>query len=308
MPIMSFSAAYEKFMSTRSNSMHNIMLILYAICSIISICILLIDSSTSGDTSCNNPYEYCFFSLNIYLTIIITIIIEKNLTSRLQRYMHVSYKVYLLIFLESLILVSWYIALIKPFTNNNECDATYKREHKALSFYITISLAYNVLSIGFFLSVIKFVLISKGNWEQASNNQVTYISDNLENRELMNRELMNRELIEDEARHLARVMRDTRDANQLVQIILQSQTEIRQNNIREQHKKNINTKINPTLVTGPATEITCIACENKPNYVLKPCGHPHMCVTCHVKWLAITKDYTCSLCTTKVEEFIVVYL
>jgi len=66
------------------------------------------------------------------------------------------------------------------------------------------------------------------------------------------------------------------------------------------------TNITPQKATSITTCTTCL--ENKPNYIITPCGHPHMCSKCHQKWLTLDNNKECPLCKQKIENYIQVYL
>ena len=53
----------------------------------------------------------------------------------------------------------------------------------------------------------------------------------------------------------------------------------------------------------------CISCMSfKPNYILFPCSHPHMCIKCHEKWLTTENNKKCSVCKTNIDKYITAYL
>ena len=65
----------------------------------------------------------------------------------------------------------------------------------------------------------------------------------------------------------------------------------------------------PPSLNKPTQETTCVSCQDyAPNYILIPCGHPHMCVECHKKWLATNNSNKCSICKTDITKFQVVFL
>ena len=81
------------------------------------------------------------------------------------------------------------------------------------------------------------------------------------------------------------------------------------NNNKNQTATILSKKItNPTLNTSTDTPM-CISCMSfKPNYILIPCGHPHMCVKCHEKWLNVKENKKCAICKTIIEKYVVTFL
>ena len=70
-------------------------------------------------------------------------------------------------------------------------------------------------------------------------------------------------------------------------------------------KHNFNKKEKIVLINDSTNVTLCISCnEVKPNYVLIPCGHPHMCENCHKK----RKNDKCSICKEKIEKYQIIYL
>jgi hypothetical protein len=55
--------------------------------------------------------------------------------------------------------------------------------------------------------------------------------------------------------------------------------------------------------------VMCTACTIvKPNYIILPCGHPHMCSECHKKWLINQNNKKCPTCKQDIEKYVVTYL
>jgi len=66
---------------------------------------------------------------------------------------------------------------------------------------------------------------------------------------------------------------------------------------------------NKLIVTKEVNLVTmCNGCQvKKPNYIIIPCGHAHMCHSCHCEWLKTNKNI-CYLCENIIERYQVIYI